>query len=50
MIAVTNTENLRQYKSRFSLIVEPKLTFGSSFQLLLSSYRSDRLIQFVPKI
>ena len=29
MTAITNDENLRQYKIRFSLIVEQKLAFAS---------------------
>ena len=30
----TNTENLRQYKSRFSLFVEQRLAFASSANLV----------------
>ena len=30
MTAITNAENLRQHKTRFSLIVEQILTFASS--------------------
>ena len=33
MATTTNVENLRQYKSRFSLIVEQILTFASSMYL-----------------
>ena len=34
MTAITNTENLRQYQGRFSLIVEEILTFASSTNLV----------------
>ena len=34
MTTTTNAENLRQYKSRFSLIVEQILAFASSTNLI----------------
>ena len=34
MTTTTNAENLRQYKSRFSLIVEQIVTFASSNNLI----------------
>ena len=33
MTTTTNAENLRQYKSRFSLIIEQILAFPSSLQI-----------------
>ena len=40
MTTTTNAENLRQYKSRFSLIVEQILTFPSSTYLVRIEFAS----------
>ena len=40
MIATTNAENLRQYKSRFSLIVEKILAFASGPNMVREEKRS----------